>query len=372
VRSFFRAVVGVGTLLLLAACAVAPEKRAVDPGLVADRVQTPVPDSRLLDVGVQVFDAGLEDPDGDEEGVFPEVRRAEAHYIPFHLTRTLQATGHWGAVRVVPAAAEEVDVVLYGQIIVSDGEQLVLRIRARDVTGREWFYRQYETRVDARAYEGLEKGKTDPFQALYNAIANDMYATLQGLGAGDLAEIRRVSRLRFAADIAPYAFDGYLEEDDGTYHVLRLPAVSDPMVDRIDRIRARERMFIDTVNRYYAEYYENVWQTYVDWREAYRWQVENEREQGPHSNMVMLVGGYEVYRSIKGYAPDALVYTTAFSGLKASFGPRVEPLVTEVEGRTVRLTGSYEEQFRQWRELLRELFAAETGAELSSAAVSGQ
>jgi hypothetical protein len=372
VRLFLKAVVGVGALLSLTACALVPERRAVDPPVNAITASARAPEAELLDVGVQVFDAGLEDLDGNEQGVYPEVRRAESHYIPFHLAKTLQSTGHWGAVRVVPTAAEEVDVVLHGRIMASDGEKLVLRIRAVDVTGREWFYRQYETTADARAYEGLKKGKTDPFQALYNAIANDMYATLQDLDAAERAEIRRVGRLRFAADIAPYAFNGYLEEDDGTYHVLRLPAESDPMAARIDRIHARERMFIDTVNRYYADYYGDLWQTYVDWREAYRWQAENEREQGPRSNKVMLVGGYEVYRASKGYAPDALVYTTAFSGLKASFGPRVEPLITEVEGRTVELSGSYEEQFRQWRELLRELFAAERGAERSSAAVSSQ
>lgn len=361
-RLFSKTAVVVVALLTVTACAVAPQKRVVDPQLLAIKAHTPVPDGRLLDVGVQVFDAGLEKSAGDEEGVYPEVRRAESHYIPFHLARTLQSTGHWGAVRVVPAAAEEVDVVVHGRIVVSDGENLALRIRVVDVTGREWFYRQYESKADARAYEGLKKGKTDPFQGLYNAIANDMYVTLQGLDAVERAEIRRVSRLRFAADIAPYAFDGYLEEDNGTYHVIRLPAEADPMAARIDRIRARERMFIDTVNRYYAEYYQDVWQTYLDWREAYRWQAENEREQGPRSNSVMTVGGYEVYRSMKGYAADALVYTTAFSGLKSAFGPRVEPLITEVEGRTVRLSGSYEEQFHQWRKLLRELFAAETGA----------
>ena len=33
---------------------------------------------------------------------FPEVRRAEARYIPVHLKQTLQKASFWGTVRVVP------------------------------------------------------------------------------------------------------------------------------------------------------------------------------------------------------------------------------------------------------------------------------
>ena len=36
-------------------------------------------------------------------------------------------------------------------------------------------------------------------------------------------------------------------------------------------------------------------------------------------------------------------------------------MVDEVEGRTLRLSGSAEAQYADWRRLLRKLFAAETG-----------
>jgi hypothetical protein len=39
----------------------------------------------------------------------------------------------------------------------------------------------------------------------------------------------------------------------------------------------------------------------------------------------------------------------------------VAPLVVEIEGETVRLTGSREEQYAAWRQLLRQIYAAETG-----------
>ena len=43
------------------------------------------------------------DNDADDSGVYPEVRQAEARYMPYHLKTTLQGTGFWGAVRVIPS-----------------------------------------------------------------------------------------------------------------------------------------------------------------------------------------------------------------------------------------------------------------------------
>jgi hypothetical protein len=47
--------------------------------------------------------------------------------------------------------------------------------------------------------------------------------------------------------------------------------------------------------------------------------------------------------------------------LSQSFQAEVAPQVVDVEGRTLRLTGSAEEQYREWRELLRQLYLEETG-----------
>jgi hypothetical protein len=39
----------------------------------------------------------------------------------------------------------------------------------------------------------------------------------------------------------------------------------------------------------------------------------------------------------------------------------VAPQVVEVEGHTLRLTGTAEDQYREWRKLLRQLYLEETG-----------
>lgn len=60
-------------------------------------------------------------------------------------------------------------------------------------------------------------------------------------------------------------------------------------------------------------------------------------------------------------AEDTQIHAEAIQELGASFGADIAPVVMEVEGRTVELNGSVEEQYREWRRLLREIFTAETG-----------
>ena len=63
-----------------------------------------VDEALLLDVGVVEFDPRIpEDNRPQKTGVYDDIRRAEAKYIPYHLKTTLQGAGHWGAVRVIPS-----------------------------------------------------------------------------------------------------------------------------------------------------------------------------------------------------------------------------------------------------------------------------
>ena len=55
------------------------------------------------------------------------------------------------------------------------------------------------------------------------------------------------------------------------------------------------------------------------------------------------------------------VHQAALKELATSFDADVAPLLVEVQGHQVRLTGSAEVQFVAWREMLRQMFAIETG-----------
>src|SRR5262245_38688231 len=165
-------------LALLGACvSTTVIKTNPQPTLKATR---DVPEPELLDVGIAIFDPGLPKTDEEREKatkalVFPEVRQAEARYFPYVLKQTLEDTGHWGAVRVIPRPSKSVDLTVEGRIVSSDGERLVLAINAVDSTGRVWIEnKEYEDLAAKLSYrEAIGQG-LDPFADLYIQVANDL------------------------------------------------------------------------------------------------------------------------------------------------------------------------------------------------------
>ena len=127
---------------------------ALTPALAADdpvelvQAQSEIPEELLLDVGIQLFDPGLPNDEYErymleEEGIYADVRKAEARYMPLRLKQALETSGFWGAVRVVPSS-HVVDVRVAGAIHKSNGKKLELDIRAVDAMGMEWLSRRYK------------------------------------------------------------------------------------------------------------------------------------------------------------------------------------------------------------------------------------
>ena len=376
----------------LPGCATGPVKQVVGPtdAIHADRA---LPEAALLDVGIQVFEAAAISAEAArEQSTDPKILEAEARFIPFHLKKTLQQTGQWGAVRVLPARAEEVDVNVSGKLLESSGEKLRVEIKVVDATGRVWFHNEYAAQATEKSYEALDKKlDRDPYQDLYNQVANDMLAYRQLLNEKEIAAIRQVALLKFARSVVPYVFATYLAQDgEGMYKAGKLPADNDPMFERVNRIRAREHMFIDTVNNYYANLYDDMRQPYGQWRLSYLKELNQKRELerqvwerrvlgaaaivgaaviGSNSDSggsaaarnVLIIGGYEIIRSSGQLASDARVHEAALKELGVSFKGDVAPVLDEVEGRTLKLSGSVDAQYAEWRRTLGELFAAETG-----------
>jgi hypothetical protein len=55
------------------------------------------------------------------------------------------------------------------------------------------------------------------------------------------------------------------------------------------------------------------------------------------------------------------MHSESLKQLGESFQAEVQPMVVEVEGRTLQLKGTAEEQYTEWRRLLKELYENETG-----------
>ena len=272
----------------------------------AIQAKVEVPEDTLLDVSVRTFDTGLAAENAsatapipeEKEGVYPEVRKSESRYLPVRLAETMQSTGNWGAVRVVPRNVDSAEILVTGKIIESTGKDLVLEIQVQDASGAVWFEKKYKEVADLRAYQSGEIDAGDPFQHVYNQIANDILAERRKLSEAELREIRKIAELRFAADLAPDPFENYLEKNrKGEYEVSRLPAEGDPMVERIARIRERDYMLIDTLNEQYAGFYSQMERPYSDWRAfSYEEQVALE-ELRRQARMRKIVGAVAIIGS---------------------------------------------------------------------------
>ena len=199
--------------------------------------------------------------------------------MPVLLSNTLQETGYWGQVRVVPRGLTDFDLYVDGKILVSNGEQLKLAINATDATGHVWLSKTYEGEPDTRAYKSGANTTRDPFQNLYVQIADDLYAVRAKLKPADFDRIREVSRLRFDSELAPFAYQGYLQKQrDGSYRVLRLPAADSPLDERLVQVRERDYALLDTLDDQYQLSADRITESYVNWRRSNYTELEEQSD----------------------------------------------------------------------------------------------
>jgi hypothetical protein len=366
------------------------------------RAEAEIPEDQLMDVGVLVFkSAELTEETAEKEGTHNDIRKAESHFIPYHLKNTLQQSGQWGAVQVIPAETDSFDLLVKGKILESNGQYLGLKIEAIDAGGQRWLKKNYREEAAKNAYGSNRAGEKDAFQNVYNAIANDMAEYKSRLSPEQIHNLRTTAKLKFAEDFAPDAFKGYLARDkDDLVTIKRLPADDDPMMQRLLKIREREYMYVDTLNEQYEKFYAAMWPSYENWRQLNMTERKAIKEikkkaltrqligalmiagavaagTGNSNNTVVLqtglilIGGQVILDGFN-ISKEAEIHEAAIRELSESFSGEMKPVVMEFEGKQYELTGSAEEQFKKWRELLRKIYYAETGFEPDQTPDSGE
>lgn len=418
---------GLLAVVALGGCSHTYEKREVNYKDVAiDRAPGEVPDSQLIDVRIKSFKPAPISEDKDKSvGISKEVRKVEAYYAAVQLRRTMQETGYWGAVRVVPSDYTGGELLVAGSVLESDGEILRLDVTVTDATGTQWFDREYSGIVDSAAYDTAKKKGEDPFAFVYTKISNDIAQYRAKLQPAEVKNIREVAKLRFAADFAPDAFKGYVKEkpkksDDGFfggifsgsngasgdgaggqgtghYEVARLPAKGDPMMERVERVRVREDLVVDALDQEYESLARQVSDSYTQWRSsrlnemnALR-KVEEQRDtqvgQSVALAFVGILAGVAVGSSCRSCAgtggaiagaaaaiglqnaiqasnqanADEKMHKAALEEIGQSLSSDVKPVVVQVEGQAVELRGSAEQKFSQWRSIMKRLYKQEVG-----------
>jgi len=375
--------------MVLSGCATYTAQK-VGPTPIA-QAQREIPEEQLLDVGIAVFTSEqLTDEEAKDKGTNSEIRKAEGHFMAYHLKNTLQRTSHWGAIRVVPSEGADVDVLVRGEILESDGEGLALKVEVTDSTGETWFTKSYKNEATAASYTGLVPGEKDAFQDLYNAIANDVVAHKEKLTPDEIRTIRTVSKLEFAAQFAPEAFGDYVTTNKkGETTIDRLPADDDPMMERLMRVRSRDHMYVDTLNQYYDGFYQEMWPPYENWRKNSRIERISLRKMKRDAYMrqaagvlmlamavalgagdvdnsgalqsILILGGGAVIIDGINISRQAEIHRAAIEELSDSFGSEMKSVIMEFQGQQYELTGTAEEQYARWRELLHEIYYTETG-----------
>jgi hypothetical protein len=364
-----------------------------------------IAEAHLLDVGIIVFDPGVPDGDIDKEtleelierGTFVHIRRVESIYMAVQLRNVLQKSGYWGTVWVTPNESIVADVNITAEILQSDGHIARLEVRAVDTTGGVWIDKRYEFEAVAGVYDRRRYPALDPYQDLFNTIANDLARARAKRSVAEARDIQTVGAVRYAHSLSPDRFDGYVQASRRErYELERLPAADDPMFERTQSVRQRERLLLEALNQHYDAFAREVEPTYSIWRESAREEAASVRDltrsarwqkalglaataasvasfvggglnpssfAGSFVRETMMLMGADMLGTSAAHTHEKRLHAAALEELSASFNDEAAPRVVEIAGVQRRLTGTADMQFAQWRDLLQRIFTGEAPAE---------
>ena len=162
-----------------------------------------IPEEQLVDIGIELFNPGLDKIEEDDFTAYPEIRLAEARFIPYRLMETMQASANWGAVRLIPAIPRPWMSLSPEKFCILTGESMSLDIRVSDATGLEWFQRKYEAEASLYSYQNGRNHNLDPFQDIYNRIAIDIAQYRKKLTHAEVKKIRTHRRIEIRREFFP-------------------------------------------------------------------------------------------------------------------------------------------------------------------------
>lgn len=368
-------------LLVIFGCAetikqeIKPKNQGLGPVKLQQNTQNNLQHQRL-NVGIVRFKTALQD-DSDvniQASVNQQILAIESQYLPIRLRNTLARSNHWGTIRNLPRDDVSMDLLIKGEVIQSDGASLSLLITAHDSRGKLWLSKRYHAqfrgddtasgRFISECSVSSAADNIEPFQNLYNQVANDLLDSLKRLSDTELNNIVRIAKLRHANDLLPQLFSStFSKNSEGLYQVDRLLADNDPMLNRIDRMRARHHLFIDTVDDHYQYLYRDMNSIYRLWlgyscertlELKLRQLDQQDQQQSANSGAFnALSNSYRRYKISK-------IFEQEWLQLASGFRQELEPFVVELDDRVYTLSGSVSDQYQQWRKVLADFYRLET------------
>jgi hypothetical protein len=350
-----------------------------------------------LDIVVPVFDPGLSDAarNYEEEGVWPDLRRAEANRFAHKLKLALEDTGAFDAVRVTPDSSASGDLYVLGTIVESNGAEVEIDVEVVDISGRRWFDRSFEHEVPDGFHKDVRNEGKDAYDPVFEAAAKALVEELDERDVSQLAALPRITELRFGASLSDAAFEGRLDDRGRTIDLVSFPADDDPMLRRVRAVRVRDQLFVDGLQENYRAFSANMQDSYLIWQEQSQLEMVAHREANERATEKAVLGvatiGIAVLAAILGAKSDstagqtagitaatiggvvgvgllqqsfhtseeAKVHREALEELGQSIDIDLAPRVIAFEKETVELTGNAREQFAQWRAFLQRIFEEE-------------
>lgn len=346
-------------------------------GAAAARLDSGTPLRTNPDISIHVATSDTHAPKAHEE---VDLRLAEARIIAVQLMRRLLQTRRWRSVLIVPDGFQPLPLTLRASIIESDSNVLSVSVEAVDASGKRWLNKKYREFADPCAYESSLQ---DPFHLLYRGIVEDVLMVRDNLSKAVVRRLEAIARLRFAAELAPFAYRNHLSVNrKGRIELNRLPADNDALLARIDRIRHRYLTTVSVITDHYSRFVEKAQEPYDFYRGA-SYEVQRDLDTLRWvTNLRQLEYGVpmELYPSIHGrcssLGPGPLIpkpifpseLFAEFRSLTHQFNAEVEPALRTLDDATLRLQASLESRHAVWQKLVQRIAATEIGTPRNLAA----
>ena len=245
-----------------------------------------------LDVVIPVFSPGLSEDAAnyEEDGVWPELRRAEANRFAYKLKLALEKTGLFGAVRVTPDSTASGDIYVLGEIVESNGIDVEFNMDVIDASGKQWLDDSVDYEVGEGFYKNPRANGQDAYDPIFDIAAEKIVEALLKQQPGKLSELKKIADLRFASSFNDEAFADYLDTDSTPMKLVAMPSDADPLYQRTQSIRVREQLFVDSLQDDYSGFSQQMENSYIVWQKASATETRLKKEARNKSIMKILGG----------------------------------------------------------------------------------
>lgn len=363
-----------------------------------------------LRLAIPVLDPGIPESTQlqEEKGIWPELRKAEAVRCAFKLKQWMHRYNQFDSIVVSADSSISADIYLIGRIVESDSETMRIAYQVVDARGVAWTEeRTKRHRVEIGWHDRYGSTDRDPFDPLYNKIAEDVYEELKDRGKAHVEQLEhnekvgperaRYSELQlitttrdlaFASFLSP-EYNDFLTIEGGVYKIQYVPDEQSDSWRRIQTIMHREDEFAQVIEDYYVGFRDQIESDYTKWQTD-TFPVAREVRLSKRGRTIKALAGAALVvgsvaaaedgaakegdRSaenaaaagvlaggalIAGAFRDNHIHKRAveeLSELSRSLHNSLRPTRIDLNGKVITLTGTVHEQFGQWRSMLADIY----------------